>query len=198
VNALLPIGYLLALVLAAGAILWVRDRFTRPRELTPRERDAQERTWRARLLAPQWDALAKALGAASIPAALRQLYQDRDLVLSTGLDLVDPRLSDGDEAVWSVDRFRPADRAALGEQWEELPRGSFAFAECDGDPYYVVLGDAGADGGPVHHFYHDGGQTVTVAPTLTTFLACCRAARTRPGGGRGREPHVRDDNVPER
>ena len=182
-EALLAIGYLLALVLAAGVILWVRDRLTATREPTPTERDAYERSYRARLLDPQWHVLETVRGSGPVPEALRQLYQDRDLVLSTDLDVVDPRLSGGGEAVWSIDRFCPVDRDALAGQWAELPRGSFTFAECDGDPYYVVLGTGGADGGPVYHLFHDGGETVTVAPTLATFVACCCEARSRAAGG---------------
>lgn len=178
-NILLGIGYLLALALAAGVLLWVRDRLSAPREPTPAELAARERTYRARLLAPNWSAIEAQPGAGPIPDTLRELYQDRDLLLSTNLDVVDPELHGGEEAVWSVDRFCPADREALAEQWEELPRGSFTFAECDGDPYYVVLGKSGSDGGPVYHLFHDGGETVTVAPTLATFLTCCREARLR-------------------
>lgn len=157
-DVLLAIGYLLGLVLAAGVILWARDRLTAPRQPTPPERAARERTYRARLLAPQCQLLEKRSGGAPVPDALRELYQDRDLLLSTSLDVVDPRLSSGEEAVWSIDRFCPADREALAEQWEELPPGSFTFAECDGDPYYVILGGSSADGGPVYHLFHDGGS----------------------------------------
>lgn len=175
-DVLLAVGYLLALVVAAGVILWARDRLTAPREPTTAELAARERTYRARLPAPNWSALESHLGEGAVPDALRELYQDRDLLLSTNLDVVDPRLSGGDEAVWSIDRFLPADREALAEQWEELPPGSFTFAECDGDPYYLILGSAGSDGGPVYHLFHDSGETVTVAPTLAMFLACCREA----------------------
>jgi hypothetical protein len=183
-DALLAVGYLLALVLAAGAILWVRDRLTAPREPTPAEREARERGYRARLLAPQWHVLETRAGGAPVADALRTLYQDQALVLSTNLDAVDPRLSGGEGAVWSVDRFCPADRDALAEQWEELPPKSFAFAECDGDPYYVILGGSGADGGPVYHLFHDGGETVTVAATLAMFLSCCREAAAKANADR--------------
>ena len=182
-DVLLAAAYLGGLVLAAGVILWARDRLTAPREPTPAELAAQERSYRARLLAPNWSALEAVSGPGSVPDALRELYQDRDLLLSTNLDVVDPRLSDGDEAVWSIDRFCPADREALAEQWGELPRGSLTFAECDGDPYYVVLGGTRADGGPVYHLFHDGGETVTVASSLALFLACCREARLKAADG---------------
>jgi hypothetical protein len=177
-DVLLAAGYLLGLLLAAGVILWARDRLTGPREPTGAELAARERAYRARLLAPNWSAVEATLKTGPVPDALRELYQDRDLLLSTSLDVVDPRLSGGEAAVWSIDRFCPADREAVGE-WEELPPGSFVFAECDGDPYYVVLKSLGNDGEPVHHFYHDGADTVTVAPTLAMFLACCREARRR-------------------
>jgi hypothetical protein len=182
-DILLAIGYLLALGLAAGVILWVRGRLAKPGEPTPAELAVRDRTYRPRLLAPNWSALEARPGSGPIPDPLRELYQDRDLVLSTNLDVVDPRLSGGEEAVWSVDRFCPADREAVGEQWEELPRGSFTFAECDGDPYYVIPGRSSADSGPVYHFFHDGGETVTVAPTLAIFLACCREARLKAADG---------------
>lgn len=182
-DVLLAVGYLLALGLAAAVILWARDRLTAPGEPTPAELAARDRTYRARLLAPNWSALEARSGAGAVPDALRELYQDRDLVLSTNLDVVDPRLSGGEEAVWSIDRFCPADREALAEQWEALPSGSFTFAECDGDPYYVTLGSADADGGPVYHLFHDGGETVTVAPALAMFLACCRKARLKGADG---------------
>ena len=178
-DVLLAAGYVLGLVLAAGVILWARDRLTGPREPTGAELAARERTYRARLLGPNWSVVETTLGGGSVSDALRDLYQDRDLLLSTNLDVVDPRLNGGEAAVWSIDRFCPADREALAEQWEELPPGSFVFAECDGDPYYVVLKSAGEDGGPVQHFYHDGADTVTVAPTLALFLSCCRDAGRR-------------------
>ena len=142
-DVLLAAGYVLGLVLAAGVILWARDRLTGPREPTGAELAARERTYRARLLGPNWSVVETTLGGGSVSDALRDLYQDRDLLLSTNLDVVDPRLNGGEAAVWSIDRFCPADREALAEQWEELPPGSFVFAECDGDPYYVVLKSAG-------------------------------------------------------
>lgn len=182
-DVLFAIGYLLALVLAGGVILWARDRLTAPRKPTPAEREASQRDYEARLLKPQWSALSALAGTAPVPETLRELYQDRDLVLSTDLDVVDARLGSGADAVWSVDRFCPADRDAIAAQWQELPRKSFTFAECDGDPYYVILGGSAPDGGPVYHLYHDGGETVTVAPTLALFLECCRDARARAVGG---------------
>ena len=182
-EVLLAIGYLLALVVAAGVILWARDRLTAPRPPNAAEREAGRQGDEARLLKPQWSALSALAGTAPVRDTLRELYQDRDLILSTDLEVIDARLSGGEDVVWTVDRFCPADRDAIAEQWQELPRKSFTFAECEGDPYYVILGGSAPDGGPVYHLYHDGGETVTVAPTLALFLECCRDARARAVGG---------------
>ncbi len=132
--------------------------------------------WRARLLAPDWPAVERQLGR-RVPAVLHRLFADHALLLSAPLTVTGrPGASDTE---WDIETFHPADGRA---DHFPVPAGAFCFATTGfGDPYYVELGPRGEDG-PVAVHYHDGGDVVRIANTLTEFLSWPRRSDRPPLG----------------
>jgi len=141
------------------------------------ERAAAERAeYRRRLENPQWDAIEAGLKR-PVPAVLRELYANRELIIAGDFYLMPPNASD-DELGWYINEFVPADHAALEPELESIPPGTFSFAFNEfGDPYFVELSDDPDGDGPVRLRYHDGGDIETVSGSLREFLSWSRRAR---------------------
>ena len=177
--ALFGIGYVMSLIALAAIILGVRDRLVRPRRLSAEEQQAAEAAWDARVLAPDWPAVEQRLGR-QVPTVLRELYSDRELLMSAPL-IVTGQL-DGVESEWDIATFQPADAEATLVGQRGLPPIAFCFATTVfGDSYYLAIDRTGEDG-PVYRNYHDGGDVVPVAESLREFLSWPRRPdRSIPG-----------------
>jgi hypothetical protein len=83
------------------------------------QRRAERAVYRQRLLSPRWDVVEAALGR-PVPAVLRELYADHDLVTSNDLLVFDPTRSEADVCL-NVNQFIPADESALAPDLVSIP-----------------------------------------------------------------------------
>lgn len=182
---LFGLGYLLALGVLAAAALWVVDRL-RHRRPSPEEQARARAVRLAALLNPDWEGLERTLRI-RLPASLRTLYGNRELVITDGLVLERPPGA-GPQREWEVAGFEPLGPDPSGMDWAEAPRNSLHFAgNGNGDSYYVVLGTRPDGDGPVFLYYHDGNDTERVADSLAEFLSWPR--RPRRPARRDRQGH---------
>jgi hypothetical protein len=180
---ILAVVVLAAMFLLAAGLLVAGDRLRdwlhRDRR-SPAQRAADDDALMARLLHPQWSEVTAVTG--GIPSsALLALYDDRDVLTRTHfvvpLDAGDPEWTEEEVAC-----FQPADAVTLQDEWRtHLPHNAFPFArDIFGDLLFVELTSSGADS-PVRHWFHDGGDVQTVAPSVATFHEWCKGvAASRP------------------
>jgi hypothetical protein len=161
----ISIAAMITMVALAVIVLFMVDRF-RYRAPTPEQRAERDRQYREALLNPQWEIVASRFGG-TVPAPLRRLYSDTELIVRTEL-----RIGDADIA-----RFVPADADALDhEGWFHLPDDALVLAVSPfGDPFYVRAHHA-SEGLPVFVLYHDGDDRERVADTLDAFIDSLRAS----------------------
>ncbi len=133
-----------------------------------------EDTHRERLRNPRWSEVERLTGRKP-SSALLALYADEEVLQREDffVEVFSRRREDVLEE--QIIHFLPADAASLAHPWyENLPQGSFAFAEdIFGDLLFVELESSGEDG-PVKHWYHDGGAIDTISPSLEAFIQACR------------------------
>jgi hypothetical protein len=125
--------------------------------------------FRARLLNPQWEPVAAALGR-PVPGILRELYDKPAALLRGHFYLTRPG---GTERAW-IDLFFPLDEQALHPEGHALPDGAIAFADDEhGDPYYFVPDDSAYGDGPVYVLgpSHGPNGVAQVAESLADFLS---------------------------
>jgi hypothetical protein len=124
--------------------------------------------FRDRLLRPNWELIAAALGR-QVPGILRDLYGNPDNILRAHFKIERP---EGESAL-RLDLFLPMDQEALHPYDRALPPGAVAFADDErGDPYFFVPDDSERGDGPVFVLQQQRGTDVAVpvAPSLSTFL----------------------------
>jgi hypothetical protein len=175
-EILLGVGGVVGLFVFGALILKIRDWLVAPRPLSDTEQRAAVAAWDARVLAPDWAAVERRLGQAA-PAVLRDLYTDRDLLLSPPITVAAPTGAGGQE--YHIATFQPADAEGTESDHFGIPASAFCFATTKfGDPYYVEFRPRREDG-PVSVLYHDGGDIVRVANSLREFLAWPRRPDVR-------------------
>lgn len=128
--------------------------------------------FRERLLHPQWQAIATALGR-PVPGVLREMYATPQALLRGHFYLSRP---DGGARAW-VDLFLPLDEEALHPYGVRLPAGAVAFADDEhGDPYYFIPDDSPYGDGPVFRLCPagEGKPAERVADSLADFLRWAR------------------------
>lgn len=163
-----PLSALLGMViigLPALRYAW-KGRFTSAPERTPEMIAAERAEREERLLQPDWLFFESHLGR-PVPAALKELYADRELVLSENLDCT---------AECSIAFFEGISRDGV---WVDSHLGCdplvFAMSVV-GDPVYLKPGATEADA--VYVTYHDGGDTQMLAPSVDDFVARLKALNT--------------------
>lgn len=151
---------IIAMFMLAALVLWLADRI---RFRAPSREEIQERSrdFERRLANPDWAFVASEFGG-NVPGAVETLYRDQTL-----LGARDVRLSDH----LGVAFFVPADDNAFDpEQWFNPASDAFVFAvTAFGDPFFVRTGQV-TEGLPVYVYFHDGGDTETVAVSLQQFV----------------------------
>lgn len=149
-------------------ILWLRDRVSRARwrgRNTPVKIDAERQAYEERLLHPDWEFYQRHLQRPT-PAALRDLYADRVLVLAQDLDL-----TEGER----ISTFGALDEPALLDTRAWLGFDAVAIATSDlGDPIYLRPGPSEAD--TVYVTHHDGGDTEVFFDSVASLLKKLRHA----------------------
>ena len=158
-------------VLAIAVITcWFWDRVT-----LGRDRPWSQEEYNRRLLNPDFAALERHFEC-TIPAAIRKLYEDSELILRRGFLIRSPHTPEGMEE-FDIAFFVPADVEGAKSWWAAEDR-KFIFADTGfGDPYYVELSLTQPNPLPIYVLYHDGGDTFKVADSLEEFIGLCRAAR---------------------
>ncbi|MDR3456462.1 MAG: SMI1/KNR4 family protein [Verrucomicrobiae bacterium] len=118
-----------------------------------------------RLLHPDWEFYERHLQR-PIPAALRELYADQELVTRCGL-----AYGKGN----GLSTFNPLDEASLLDTRDQVGNDIVAFATSDcGDPIYLRPGPAESD--TVYVTYHDENKTKVFAESVTVMLEKLRQA----------------------
>ena len=149
------------IVLISIGVCWLNDRFmdAKWRRRNPPETIAsQKHVYEARLLHPDWKFYERHLQRPT-PAALRELYSDRELIVANNRDY--------DESHY-ISTFDPLDEAALVDTRAIFGFDTVPFANSDGDIIYLRPGPTETDA--VFITYHDGGDTEQLAPDVSTFL----------------------------
>jgi hypothetical protein len=154
----------------AVLVLWIRDRFANASHArrNPQEKRAAERkAYEHRILHPDWEFFERHLGR-PIPAAIKELYADRELVTS-GITYGD---DDFISTFMPLDANAPLDtRDYVG--FDIVP---IATSIC-GDPIYLRPGASQPD--TVYVTYHDGGDTEVFAESVEAMLAIIRRGVSR-------------------
>lgn len=165
-TASTPLNAFLGLVvigLPALRYAW-RGRFNSGEAISP-EKLAELRAERERYIRqPDWEFLESHL-ARQVPSALKELYEDLNLVLSEDLDYSE---------ICSICFFESISHDGI---WKDSRLGydPFVFAMSNfGDPIYLKPGPDETDA--VYITYHDGGDTETLASSMEDFLIRLRAA----------------------
>jgi hypothetical protein len=155
----------LLVALALGVLLLI-DRLRQAiwrRRNPPEKLAAERRAFEERLLQPDWSFYERHLQR-PVPAALRQLYADHRLVVS----------SFQYDDLHYISTFEPLDESALVDSREWLGFDVVPFANSDGDSIYLRPGATERD--TVFITYHNGSDTEEFAPDLSTFLERARNA----------------------
>jgi hypothetical protein len=146
--------------------LWfaLKGRFSLSAPPSQEELEAAIATWREQLLRPDWAFYEKHLQR-PVPAALRELFADRELLLGEACpDDLD------------INCFNPIVEQSLIGPVEGLNHDLVAFATSScGDAIYLRPGATEAN--KVYITYHDGGDTEVFAESVDVILAKFRAAR---------------------
>jgi len=151
--ALLSIIYLAALLSCAVVVLKLRDRVLAMRRRQSHAiLEAQRRAFERRLRAPDWQFYESYLQR-QIPPALQTLFGPT--LLSA------PTLCFGETRLF----LSPIDAAALQENW--VTPGIVPFAYSEADPIYLKPGSTASNA--VFITYHDGNDTVELAPSIEAF-----------------------------
>jgi hypothetical protein len=151
--------------LALGVLLLI-DRLPQAiwqRRNPPEKVAAARRAFEERLLQPDWSFYERHLQR-PVPAALRELYADRSLIIS----------SFQYDDLYYISSFEPLDERALVDNREWVGFDVVPFANSDGDSIYLLPGANEAD--TVFITCHDGGDTEEFAPDVSTFLERARKA----------------------
>jgi hypothetical protein len=164
IGILVCVSLLFVATLAAVFVLMLRDRIFGASAWQP-PATAERIAYEARIIKPDWPFYERHLGR-PVPVALRELYRDRELILSGGFQY--------DEAHY-ISTFEPLDAAALLETSDFVGFDILPFANSDGDMIYLRPGPG--EPGTVFITYHDGGDTGELAPDVSTFLQCSRGAK---------------------
>ncbi len=144
----------------------VLGRFSLRAEPSPEMLASERQIYEESLLRPDWTFYEHHLQR-PIPAALRELYADRDLVTDGGFSY--------DKNI-GIGSFEPLNEQCLLDTRDQVGTGVVAIATSDyGDPIYLRPGSGGPD--KVYLTFHDGGETIVLADTVAAFLTRLRSAR---------------------
>ncbi len=163
-----PFNALLGFIIIGLPSLWyaVRGRFTLREEPSPEQLAAARRAYEERLRRPDWKFYERHLQRRA-PAALRELYAERDLVTASDLAYSDTCV---------ISTFEPLDEQGLVDAREQVGHEVVPFAVSDcGDPIYLRPGAAERD--TVYITYHDGGDTEVLAESVAALLQRLRQAK---------------------
>ena len=164
------IVYCVLLVTLSVATLWgierVRGALWRWRN-PPEKLAAERRAFEERVCQPDWAFYERHLQR-PIPAPLRELYADRDLICAGYFEL-----DDGDDGI-TVTGFEPLDENALRQMQTSFKLDVVPLATSEGDPIYLRPGPDQPD--DLFITYHDGGDTAELNLDITEFV---RQARLR-------------------
>lgn len=171
-TALTAVIALAAMFGLAAAILWANDRLSRARwrrRNPPEKLAADRRAFEARLLQPDWAFYERHLQR-RVPPALRELYENRALLVARDLAYADGEI---------ISTFEPLDGQGLREtkQWIGLETVAIATTGF-GDPVYLRPGPSEAD--TLYVTYHDGGDTDVFAESVEAMVETIRRANSRP------------------
>lgn len=149
---------------AIGALTvkdWIDEAF-RWRGAAPERLAAQHLAQERRLLTPDWAYYERHLQRA-VPDAIRQLYRDRDLILSGGFPY---------DELHDITSFEAIDSLALLETRDFMGFDALPLASCDGDIVYLKPGRDESDA--IYITYHDhdgdGGEAHEFAPDAEFFV----------------------------
>ncbi len=130
---------------------------------------AELEAFKKRLASPDLDGLERHLGH-PLPASLRTLYSDHDLIMSYDILIAVPNpLEQGDESY--IAWFEPGDVASLGAAWPGC-EGLFPIASNGAGDQFLI--DPRRPDPEVIYHRHETGERRGLGVTLSAFLAAPR------------------------
>jgi hypothetical protein len=167
-SAASPFNALLGFLVIGVPSLWfaLKGRFTLRAEASPEQLAAERQAYEDRILRPDWEFYERHLQRPA-PAALRELYADRALVTSGGLDY---------SKAGGISTFNPLSEEGLLDTREQVGSDVVAFATSGcGDPIYLRPGASETD--KVYIAYHDDlGNVQVFADSVAEMLERLRYA----------------------
>lgn len=144
------------------------------RRETPEQRAARTTKWRQRKLQPKREEVEKLYGGL-LPQRLLEMYDDKELILKTDLDLCQPGKNPEEVALW-IWEFEPLDAEALKGKWDlsEFGKGLCFAGDGMGNYFWVPVTDARQVDSPVYFVCHDPWGNEKVADSLEEFLSWLR------------------------
>ena len=165
-ETLFAAGYIFALFVVAGVILYCWDRISDAlwkRRNPPEKLAAELKQYQDRVQSPDWDFYKSHLQR-DVPDAIRNLYANTEIVLSGGVE------SCGEQ---TISQFGALDEANLRASKEWIGADVIAIAyNIFGDPIYLRPGRD--ESNAVYVTYHDGGDTEQIATDVSAFIESIR------------------------
>jgi hypothetical protein len=180
IDVLTIVLLMAACVLTAVGVLTILDRISWRRDMTPERLAADRLAQERRLLTPDWAYYERHLQRA-VPEAIRELYRDRDLILSGGFQY---------DETHCITSFEPIDSLALLDTRDFMGFDALPLASSDGDIIYLRPGRDESDA--IYITYHDcaGDDTSEFAPDAEFFV---QRLRERFAVGRAELAAANDD-----
>jgi len=176
--AILAILLLFALFIVLPlSILMLRDKIRAwKRRETPEQRAARITEWRQRKLHPQPEEVEKLCGGL-LPQRLIEMYEDKELILKTDLDVSPPGKNLKEVALW-IWEFEPLDEQALKGKWDlsEFGKGCCFAGDGMGNYFWVPVTEERQPDSPVYFICHDPWGNQEVADSLEVFLSWIKSS----------------------
>lgn len=144
---------------------------------TPEQLAARITEWRQRKLNPKPEEVERLCGGL-LPQRLLEMYDDKELILKTDLDVCLPGKNPDEVGLW-IGEFEPLDAQALRGKWDlsDFGKGCCFAGDGLGNYFWVLLTNQRQEDSPVYFICHDPWGNEKVADSLREFLSWLKDGR---------------------